>query len=297
MTALNAGHGGQIITPNVDILRRVRRDSEAHGHVASSTIVVADGKPLIWASRIAGTPLPARVPGSDLIWSLTAALHEQRRSVYLLGGEPGTADQASAVLRERFPGLTVAGSLSPPFGFDTRPEQLAATCAEVSAARPDLVFVGLGFPKQERLIARLRPLLPTSWFMGCGAAIGFVAGVHRRAPDWMQRTGLEWAHRLAAEPRRLARRYLLHDVPFAVRLLSESLGARFGRAPAAPPPPLTRPPILALPRQRRSEPSASNRLEPSASNRLEPSASDGSEPAASNSSEPVRHETEPRESR
>ncbi|MDG4828885.1 WecB/TagA/CpsF family glycosyltransferase [Solwaraspora sp. WMMD1047] len=240
----------------MDILRRVRRDAEAHQHVASSTIVVADGKPLIWASRLAGDPLPARVPGSDLIWSLSGALAEQQRSIYLLGGEPGTAAQAEEVLRRTFPGLTVAGRMSPPFGFDTRPDQMTAICAEVARARPDLVFVGLGFPKQERLIARLRPLLPNAWFMGCGAAIGFVAGVHRRAPLWMQRTGLEWAHRLIAEPRRLARRYLLHDVPFAVRLLTESLQTRWGQAPPPPPPPLTRPPISPLPRQRRAAPTA-----------------------------------------
>lgn len=224
--ALNNGLGGQIITPNVDILRRADREEECRAHIESSSLVVADGAPLIWASRISGQPLPARVPGSDLIWSLSQALGEQGRSVYLLGGEPGTAVQAATVLRARFPRLTIAGELSPPFGFDTSEEQLARICAEVVAAAPDLVFVGLGFPKQERLIARLRPLLPRAWFMGCGAAIGFVAGVHRRAPRWMQRTGLEWVHRLLGEPHRLMRRYLLHDVPFAVQLLSGSVQAR-----------------------------------------------------------------------
>ncbi|WP_326551982.1 WecB/TagA/CpsF family glycosyltransferase [Micromonospora sp. NBC_01813] len=231
--ALKAGRGGQIITPNVDILRRADREEECLNHIKSSSLVVADGAPLIWASRISGQPLPARVPGSDLIWSLSRALGEHRRSVYLLGGEPGTAVQAAAVLRARFPQLVVAGELSPPFGFDTSEEQLAQICAEVVAAAPDLVFVGLGFPKQERLIARLRPLLPRTWFMGCGAAIGFVAGVHRRAPRWMQRTGLEWVHRLLGEPQRLMRRYLLHDVPFAVQLLGGSVQTRLRAGGAA----------------------------------------------------------------
>ncbi len=228
---LATGHGGQIITPNVDILRRVIRDVDLRRHLDSSSIVVADGKPIIWASRIAGTALPARVPGSDLIWSLSAAMAGAGRSVYLLGGEPGTAGLAERVLRERFPGLELAGHLSPSFGFDTRDDEYAAVCDEVVAARPDLVFVGLGFPKQERVIARLRPRLPRSWFMGCGAAIGFVAGVHSRAPGWMQETGLEWMHRLLLEPRRLGRRYLVDDAPFAVRLLAGSARERLRRKP------------------------------------------------------------------
>jgi N-acetylglucosaminyldiphosphoundecaprenol N-acetyl-beta-D-mannosaminyltransferase len=219
---LAGGHGGQIITPNVDILHRVRRDDEARRHLEASDIVVADGKPLIWASRIAGTALPARVPGSDLIWSLSTAMAEAGRSVYLLGGEPGTAEQAHSVLRDRFPTLKLAGHLSPAFGFDTRPAEYDAVCDEVVGAAPDVVFAGFGFPKQERVIARLRTRLPQTWFLGCGAAIGFVAGVHSRAPRWMQDTGLEWVHRLALEPRRLVRRYLVDDAPFALRLLAES---------------------------------------------------------------------------
>jgi len=148
------------------------------------------------------------------------------RSVYLLGGEPGTAERADEVLRERFPDLKLAGHLSPSFGFDTRSDEYDAVCDEVIGAAPDLVFVGLGFPKQERVIARLRPRLPQTWFMGCGAAIGFVAGVHSRAPGWMQESGLEWVHRLAREPRRLMRRYLVDDAPFAVRLLAGSARER-----------------------------------------------------------------------
>jgi N-acetylglucosaminyldiphosphoundecaprenol N-acetyl-beta-D-mannosaminyltransferase len=219
----------------VDILRRVCRDPESRAYVESASLIVADGKPLIWASQLAGNPLPARVPGSDLIWSLSAALAEQNRSVYLMGGTPGTAGRAEQVMRSRFPRLRIAGHLSPPIGFDTRPDQFEAACATVVAARPDLVFVGLGFPKQERVIARLRPLLPNSWFLGCGAAIGFVAGVNQRAPSWMQQAGLEWAHRLANEPARLMRRYLVHDLPFALALLAASARARLRRGRAGAP--------------------------------------------------------------
>lgn len=234
---LATGRGGHIVTPNVDILRRVLRDPASRQHVGTAQLVVADGAPLVWASRLKRTPLPARVAGSDLIWSLSAAAARHGRSTYLLGGAPGTAQRAQDVLRDRFPTLTLAGHLSPPFGFEDRPQRYAALCDEVAAAQPDLVFVGLGFPRQERVIARLRDRLPRTWFLGCGAAIGFVAGVHQRAPLWMQEAGLEWFHRLTAEPGRLGRRYLLHDVPFAARLLAGSAlhRLRLRRGTDAPP--------------------------------------------------------------
>ncbi len=218
--------GGRIVTPNVDIVRLASTRVEARAHLDAASLVLADGAPLLWASRLAGTALPARVPGSDLIWSISAALAERHGALYLLGGEPGTADIAATVLADRHPGLRVVGAVSPPFGFDTRPDEYAAVCADVVAAEPDVVFVGLGFPKQENVIERLRPHLPSAWFMGCGAAIGFVAGTHRRAPQWMQRSGLEWLHRLSREPHRLVRRYLIDDLPFAVRLLATSVVSR-----------------------------------------------------------------------
>ena len=121
-----------------------------------------------------------------------------------------------------YPGLVVAGADAPPVGFDADPDAVAAVHARLAAAAPGIVYVGLGFPKQERLIARLAPSFPATWFIGCGAAIPFAAKALPRAPLWMQRTGLEWAFRLASEPRRLFRRYLVHDLPFAVRLLATS---------------------------------------------------------------------------
>ena len=223
--ALDRGAGGRIVTPNVDILRQARIDPAVQRDLADADLVVADGAPLVWAAKLAGTPLPARVAGSDLIWSLSQGLSEDGRSVYLLGGEPAAnrlegAHRAALALTTAFPGLRIAGHASPRYGFDANPAELAAVCAELIEAKPDLVFVGLGFPRQEHLIRRLRRELPGTWFLGCGAAINFVAGDVRRAPPAMQRAGLEWLHRLGTEPRRLARRYLRHDAPFAVRLLA-----------------------------------------------------------------------------
>jgi N-acetylglucosaminyldiphosphoundecaprenol N-acetyl-beta-D-mannosaminyltransferase len=218
--ALDRGEGGRILTPNVDILRQ-----RPTAYAADATLVVADGMPLVWASRLAGTPLPERVAGACLIWSLSRGLAADRRSVFLLGGAPGTptgAARAGAALTLACPGLRVAG-LSPSFGFE-----VCEVVAAVREAEPDFVFVGLGYPLQEEVISVLRPSLPRTWFLGCGAAINFVAGDHSRAPGWMQRGGLEWLYRLGAEPRRLAGRYLRHDAPYAARLLANATARRYG---------------------------------------------------------------------
>ncbi|MGY1727510.1 WecB/TagA/CpsF family glycosyltransferase [Geodermatophilus sp. SYSU D01062] len=225
------GEGGWIVTVNVDILRLAARDAEMARLVSGATLAVADGMPLVWASRLAGDPLPARVTGASLVDTLAEAAARAGRSVYLLGGDPGVPEAAAAALAERHPGTEVVGTDSPPYGFDRSEEQVAAVVDRVVAAQPDLVLVGLGFPKQERLIARLRPLLPAAWLLGCGAGIPFAAGQYRRAPGVLQRIGAEWVHRLALEPRRLARRYLVEDLPFALDLLSRAAALGFATRP------------------------------------------------------------------
>jgi N-acetylglucosaminyldiphosphoundecaprenol N-acetyl-beta-D-mannosaminyltransferase len=222
VTASRSGRGGWVATPNIDQCRLAQRDEALRRLVADASLIVPDGMPLIWAARLRGDPLPERVTGASLIFSLTEAAARHGCSIYLLGGEPGVPDRAGEELRRSYPGLVVAGADAPPVGFDADPDAVAAVHARLAAAAPGIVYVGLGFPKQERLIARLAPSFPATWFIGCGAAIPFAAKALPRAPLWMQRTGLEWAFRLASEPRRLFRRYLVDDLPFAVRLLATS---------------------------------------------------------------------------
>jgi N-acetylglucosaminyldiphosphoundecaprenol N-acetyl-beta-D-mannosaminyltransferase len=226
--AWHLGEGGWIITANVDIVRAATRDRELSALVAEADIVVADGMPVVWAARIAGEPLPERVTGASLVFSLAQAAAREGRSVFLLGGEPGVPESAARALSERFDGLTVAGTYSPPFGFEKTDTGMATVLRLVAEAKPDLVLVGLGFPKQERTIQRLREVLPDSWYVGCGAGIPMAAGEFRRAPALVQRMGVEWLHRLALEPQRLARRYLLEDAPFALRLLAGAARRRIG---------------------------------------------------------------------
>lgn len=224
--ASETGCGGWIATPNVDICRRAERDPAAYALLAKASLRVPDGMPLIWAARLSGQSLPERVSGSSLIFSLTAAAAASGRSIYLLGGEPGVPESAAAELCRCYPGLKVTGTAAPPLGFDKDPAKLAEVRDRLSIAAPDIVYVGLGFPKQERLISELVSVLPQAWFVGCGASIAFAAGSLPRAPLWMRNSGMEWMFRLLTEPRRLARRYLVEDMPYAVQLLTSCMIAR-----------------------------------------------------------------------
>ena len=215
---LAQGRGGLALTPNVDILRQLRKPAAAE-LAPRAAVVVADGMPIVWASQLLGTPLPERVTGSSLVWSLCDALAERGGSTFLLGAAPGVAERAAAALTAAYPSLEIRGCLSPPHGFDKDPTQLAAVVDEVETAQPDIVLVALGFPKQEWVALALFERLPATWFLGCGGSLDMAAGDVRRAPGLAQAMGVEWIIRLAQEPRRLARRYLIDDVPYAVGLL------------------------------------------------------------------------------
>jgi N-acetylglucosaminyldiphosphoundecaprenol N-acetyl-beta-D-mannosaminyltransferase len=226
IAAATARRGHWTITANLDHLRRYQRERIARELLDAADLVLADGIPLIWASRLAGAALPERVAGSNIVWSLSAAACQHETSVFLLGGDPGAAERAAKVLQERYPGLKIAGTLCPPMSFETDLRELELIQRELEAAAPQIVFVGLGFPKQDLLIRRLRGLLPGTSFIGVGISLSFVAGDVARAPNWTHKLCLEWLYRLLQEPRRLARRYVLMGVPFALRLLASAARER-----------------------------------------------------------------------
>jgi len=226
LNELRQGRGGWVVTPNLDHLRRCHYDPEYARTIRRANLLVADGMPLVWASKLQGTPLPERVTGSNLIFSLSEALSRERRKIFLLGGDPGMADLAGDVLARRFPGLNIVGTCCPDLGYEWNPSKIWEISNQLAAANPDVVFVGLGSPKQEYLILDFRTLLPQTWWLGVGISFSFVAGRIKRAPRWMQRCGLEWMHRLTQEPGRLARRYLIDDMPFVLKLFKDSLVKR-----------------------------------------------------------------------
>ncbi|MET0210654.1 MAG: WecB/TagA/CpsF family glycosyltransferase [Burkholderiaceae bacterium] len=221
-----AGRGGWVVTPNIDILRRWRVDGEFRATVADATIFTADGRPIVWASQLQGTPLPTRLTGSDLFVKLVGDAHAVGLRIAMIGGNEGAADAAAATLMPGA-GPEAVRCLCPPFGFEQQPAEMDRIHRLLTEWRPHIVFIGLGSPKQEKLIARLKPLLPEAWYLGVGVSFSFVAGDVKRAPGWMQKSGLEWMHRLVQEPGRLAHRYLVDGVPFAVGLLWRALSARW----------------------------------------------------------------------
>jgi N-acetylglucosaminyldiphosphoundecaprenol N-acetyl-beta-D-mannosaminyltransferase len=228
--SLAAGDGGVVLTPNLDHLRRHARQPKVRPAYANADLVLADGMPLVWASRLQGTPLPERVAGSDLIWTISRRAAEMRSSVFLLGGAPTVASIAAVQLLERFPGLRLAGHHCPPFGFLDDRSEIQSLIATVRSANPDIVFVGLPSPTAEAVIAELQPILPRTWFLGLGVSLSFVAGHVKRAPRWTQRIGLEWLWRLCHEPR-LWRRYILDGLPFAASVLGGALVSRLRQSP------------------------------------------------------------------
>lgn len=224
---LKEDRGGTVITPNIDHLVRCDRLPEYFQQVQDASLVVADGMPLIWASKLQGEALPERVAGSNLISSLSEGAQKEGRSLFLLGGSPGTAEAAAKVLTTRYEGLKIVGTNCPDMGFEKDPEMMEALKKEVCDAEPDIVFVALGSPKQENLIKDLYEHLPKAWWLGVGISFSFLCGDVQRAPRWMQKTGLEFLHRLLQEPKRLAKRYLVDGVPFAIKLLTISFFRRF----------------------------------------------------------------------
>jgi N-acetylglucosaminyldiphosphoundecaprenol N-acetyl-beta-D-mannosaminyltransferase len=170
--------------------------------------------------------LPERVAGSTMVGLIAERAALEKRSLYFLGGAPGAAAKAAGILTDRHPGLRVVGTSSPMVSDPATPEQLGPIRDELARLQPDILMVGLGSPKQEKLIDELRATLPSAWMIGVGISFSFIAGDVRRAPRWMQKTGLEWVHRLAQEPKRLAHRYLVDDIPFAFSLFAHAFRRR-----------------------------------------------------------------------
>jgi len=214
---VQAGRGGAVFTPNVDHVMIAERDAPLREAYARADLALADGVPILWASRLIGPRVPQKVSGSDLMLPLLKLAAAQRWRVYLLGGADGVAHQAAQALRETL-GVNVVG-------VDDSRIELAVSAGEqeitqrIVAAQPHLLLVALGCPKQERYIHRVRDTLGGTVSIGIGASLDFITGRVSRAPVWMQRSGLEWSYRLLQEPGRLWKRYLVKDTQFLLVVL------------------------------------------------------------------------------
>lgn len=218
---LRGSNGHYVVTPNVDHVVRLQRDPEFREIYGRASLVVPDGMPLVWASRLLGRPLRERITGTDLVRPVCRLAAEEGASVFFLGGNPGVAEKAAAALSRELPGLQVAGAYGPAFGFDSDPDEDRRVVETIRRSKPDILFVCLGSPKQERWIARHLEELPVKAAFCVGSALDYPAGMARRAPAWMRAAGLEWLWRLGLEPRRLARRYLVEDLAFVKIFMKE----------------------------------------------------------------------------
>ncbi len=197
-----------VVTPNVDHAVLLQENEDLQAAYRDAHLVLADGHPVVLASKLLKQPVPERVAGSELVPSLFDAfnLHGALK-VFLLGAAEGVAEVAAKNMLQKWPNVQTIGVYSPPMGFEKDKVECANILARIAACKPDVVVVGLGAPKQELWVHRYHQLIDAKVALCVGATIDFLAGEKKRAPYWMQRTGLEWAHRMFSEPKRLVKRY------------------------------------------------------------------------------------------
>jgi N-acetylglucosaminyldiphosphoundecaprenol N-acetyl-beta-D-mannosaminyltransferase len=220
-----------VVTPNVDHIVKLRNSVAFQTAYAGASMVLADGKPLVLASRLMGRALKETVPGSDLVPHLFQQARSMQKPmrVFLLGAGPGVAERAARIITQRWMNVLIVGTYAPPFGFETLPRECDRILDEIAAAEPDLLIVGLGAPKQELWVHEYRARIRAKVAICAGATIDFIAGEKARAPVWMRKNGLEWLHRIGCEPRRLLRRYVHDAIVFPTVLLRELLGNALAR--------------------------------------------------------------------
>jgi len=217
-----------IVTPNVDHVVKIQHDKEFRDSYREASLVLCDGAPLIWASRILRDPVRERICGSDLFVYLAEIAAKKGYRLYFLGGRPGSAQLAADIFRQKYPAIQIVGVYSPPFGFEKDPRENEKVVSLIKRAQPDILLAGLGTPKQEKWIKRYHQETEVPVSIGIGASFEFAAGIVKRAPLWIRRCGFEWLWRLIIEPHRLWKRYLVDDREFFLLVLRQRLkGPRF----------------------------------------------------------------------
>lgn len=203
-----------IMGPNAQLITLAARRPRFAAALRSADLNVPDGISVVLASRILDHPIQERVTGGDLMEQLCINAARHNLSVFFLGGLPEAAEKAARKFQEKYPGFRLAGTSCPPQGFESDPAECARIRNQISAAKPDLLCVAFGAPKQEIWMHENCPTLPIGAAISVGAALDTQAGLRRRAPQWTRRIGCEWLYRFAREPRRLWRRYLIGNTHF-----------------------------------------------------------------------------------
>lgn len=201
-----------VVTPNVDHIVRLEKDEELQKVYKNASLILTDGKPLIWISKWYKTPIKEKISGSDLFPRVCQLAANKNYTTYLLGAAEGVADTAAKNLMKKYPGLNIVGTYSPPFGFEKNKQEMNKIKTQIQDVHPDILIVGLGCPKQEKFMYYHCKELGVPISFGLGASIDFEAGNIKRAPKWMSNHGLEWLYRFSKEPKRLFKRYFVDDL-------------------------------------------------------------------------------------
>ena len=201
-----------VVTPNVDHIVQLETNKELQDVYANASLILTDGKPLLWIAKWYGTPIKEKISGSDLFPLLCDMAAKKGYSMFFLGAAEGVVAKAADNLMNKYKGLQVIGTYSPPYGFENDSSEMNKIDAMIKKARPDILIVGLGCPKQEKFIYNNYKKLGVPISLGLGASFDFEAGNIKRAPKWMANHGLEWLFRITQDPKRLMKRYLINDM-------------------------------------------------------------------------------------
>ena len=223
--AIRTGRKGYICVTGVHGVMEAQDDARFKQILNGAFLCTPDGMPMVWAGKLKGHREMSRVYGPDLMLDVCAWSEQSGCRHFFYGGGEGVAELLAQRLKGRFPKLQVVGTYTPPFR-PLQPDEEKALQEQIRAARPDILWVGLSTPKQEKFMVEYLPKLDVTLMAGVGAAFDFHSGRVRQAPRWMQRSGLEWLYRLGSEPRRLGRRYLRNNPLFVLKFSAQSLGLK-----------------------------------------------------------------------
>lgn len=201
-----------VVAVNVDVIMKIEQDEELKKITDEADMVLTDGKPLIWISKLKKTPIKEKISGSDLVPKLCELSDRKGYTIFILGGKDGIAKQAKEKLESQYKNIKIVGVYSPKFGFEKDKKELTKINSMINKKKPDLLFVCLGCPKQEKWIYNHISEYDAKVSICAGATVDFLAGNMKRAPKWMSNCGLEWFYRFLQEPKRLFKRYFIDDI-------------------------------------------------------------------------------------
>lgn len=201
-----------VVAINVDVVMKIESDPYLKEIVDGADLVLVDGKPLVWISKLHGKPLKAKISGSDLVPLLCEVSAKKGYRMFIIGGKDGIAEQAKRRLEEKYPDIQIVGTYAPPIGFEKDKKELNKINNMISEVKPDLLITCFGCPKQEKWIYENINRYDAKVSVCAGATVDFLAGNVKRAPRWMSEHGLEWFYRFLQEPKRMFRRYFVDDI-------------------------------------------------------------------------------------